>query len=135
MSCILRVAGENFDADAFITASGLLPHTVWYKGQPRSKSGKELNQKNGFNLTVSNAPFGDFKSQATDALDFLAQNTGKLQLLNTFDVEFATLDFGVETTDNNGMYKGFYFPPALIEAASSLNLGIETTVYLSSNDE
>lgn len=133
MSCVLTVVGENFDVDTFVAISGLSPHTVWYKGEPRNKRG-ELNQKNGFNLSVSDAEFNDFNNQVSDTLLFLSQNADKLQLLKTVEIEFATLDFGVDTANNNGMYKGFYLPPSLVEAAAAFGIGVKVTVYLSDED-
>lgn len=128
--CVLRVAGAEFDPDAFLATTSLVPHDVYRKGEPRGRSGK-TREKSGLTVLVSDAGGNDFRRQSQDALNFLEKNGTAISRLHSQPgVEHLTLDFGVYATHD--FVKSYSLPAALIRLAGNLGLEVELTIYVSS---
>lgn len=85
MSCVLRVAGSDFDVAAFLRDSVWSPCRVFRKGEPKWPSTPhKINTRPGFNLDVSDAEFSDLVRQIEDATAFLETHFDELQRLAIF---------------------------------------------------
>lgn len=127
--CILRVDGENFDTDGFLSQTSLQPYRVFRAGDavnPRAKK-KRYFDENGFKIYASESD--DFSSQIEETLTFLRVYHDDLQLLARLDVD-AQLDFGIgrKSPDEFPMQSDF-LPPSLLILAGNLNIGICLTHY------
>jgi hypothetical protein len=129
--CVLRVAGQDFAVDEFLTNSHLRPCAVWRHGERRTPHGPP-SRNAGFNLVVSDAPGCDLPSQVRDAIQFLTEHYEALARLMAWKgVEGAVLDFGVERRDV--VVQCDTLPAALIRLAGGLGLAIEMSLYPKTN--
>ncbi len=99
MSCILRIAGEDFDVDAFISKSTIVAYNRFYKGDAKYKSKPDGTkvERSGCAIEVSKVEFENFHQQVDDAILYLNQNKEKLQLIKAIpEIQYAVLDFGVD---------------------------------------
>jgi hypothetical protein len=128
MSCVLRIGGDQLDADALAPRVGLPIYRIDRKGQPRVPRGRGVFQTSTVHLDVSEAPFSDLQAQVGDAIAFLTKNSDALGAAIQFPgVERATLDFAVEAKDVAIDSK--YLPPELMRLAGDLGIGIELSIY------
>ena len=133
MSCVLRVSGKNFDVDSYLQESKLKVISVYYEGKPRmeSKLDSKKNEKSGFNIGVSEGDFNDLDKQIKDAIQFLKENSDKLNKLNDFLINIKDsgicLDFGIKK--RNTVVQSNSFPSELLTLAGDLGLDIELTQY------
>jgi hypothetical protein len=138
MSCILRISGEDLDADAFKEQSGISLYSVFRKGEPKYKSKPESLKLNssGCMIEVSNANFNEFNQQVADAILYLKTNRLSLTYISqTNEVEHAFLDFGVNFNPTNDFVQSQYFPLELIMLAADLGIGINLSMYQPSEEE
>ena len=132
--CVFRVTGKEFDADKYLTLSGLTAIRVFHAGEPRFKSQPEgkRNQVSGFNVGVSDASWEGVQAQVEDAIAFLKEHEDAITMLRSAaGVESMSLDFPVDLRIDrvNIMTQFDYFPPELVSCAGALGLGIEISVY------
>jgi len=134
MSCVLRILGENFEVDRFISKSMLAPYKKWHKGEPKfalkPEGPKSLNS--GLAILVSESNWEDFNSQVKNSLSFLKRNKEKLQYITlTKGIEYAVLDFGITLRIDNDklLYQTNYFPKELLKICGNLGIGIELSIY------
>jgi hypothetical protein len=131
MACVLRVAGREFDVDAYIKRGALVPSAVYRRGEARFPTlpRARTNARSGFNIVVSKRPFSDFEGQVREALVFLEKQRRAIQALRRRDgVEGATLDFGVERRPDAAVQvQGF--PEELVRLAGQLGLALELSFY------
>ena len=135
MSTILRVGGENFDVDVSLQQSTLAPCKVFRRGKPKCVGSKQLSNKSGFNLEVSEADFNDFEKQIKNAVEFLKSNEEAISKLTEWiGVESMSLDFGV-SRDESFAFQSITFPNQLLKLAGNLGVDIEATLYPISEGE
>lgn len=131
MACVLRVAGTNFDVDAFVATSALTLHSVWRRGEPRFSQcspGGERHGTSGIRILVSNAEFSDLWQQIADAIEYLRQHHDAIHALSSrAGVEWATLDFGAEVSPPG--WSSFTFPPEFLCLTGSAGLSVCLSVY------
>lgn len=132
--CVLRVSGRAFDAEKYLTLSGLTADSVFRAGEPRFKSKPEGERRrsSGFTVDVSHASWEDVRTQVEDAVAFLKQHEQTLTALRAAPgVEDLRLDFPVDLRIDrvHVMAQFDYFPPELVSRAGALGLGIEISVY------
>lgn len=134
MPCILRAYGETLDAEALTTCIQLEAKRVWKRGEKRSATSGKVHSDSGVTFAASNADLDDFMSQVSDAIAFLERNLASVSALSAFPgVERVTLDFGRAIYKSN--FAAFsYLPPQLVRLAASANIGIEISVYTSSDE-
>jgi hypothetical protein len=126
--CVLRIGGDQLDADALQRATSLAVYRVDRKGDPRRLPTRGHFETSVVHIDVSDAPFSDLNRQAAEALDFLRTNADPLTAAIRFPgVEWATLDFGVEARDV--AIDSHYLPPDLLRSAGQLGVGIEISSY------
>ncbi|NIG56492.1 hypothetical protein [Chitinophaga sp. Cy-1792] len=133
MSCILTIAGVNFDIDEFLYLSGLVPNKVRRKGEPRFRTkpdGPKIEQS-FVTFLVSEAGFMELTEQISDAITFLEKNQEALSRLKLFEINHAFLDFGTSTKIDNTtvLYETFTFPVPLLKLAGNLELELHLSVY------
>lgn len=131
MSCVLRVAGREFDVDAYIKRGALVPSAVYRRGEARFPTlpRARTNSRSGFNVVVSRKPFSDFDGQVRDAVTFLGKQRRAIQALRRRDgVDGASLDFGVERRADAAV-QCQAFPEDLVRLAGELGLGLELSFY------
>ena len=131
MSCILRISGENFDVDAFILKSQIVPYKTFYKGSPRlkTKPDGEKNKYSGCAIEVSKAEFNDYEQQVTDAIIYLTDNKDKFQYISsTTEIQHSVLDFGIGY-DINKFTQTHHVPVELLRIVADLGISIELSIY------
>ena len=134
MSCILNIAGKNFDVDAFVDKSKLRPYRKSYKGQPKFKTkpeGEKLT-RSSMSIETSKAEFGNFKKQIDDTIRFLKRNKDKLAHVTlTKEIEYAVLNFGIDLRIDKKkvLTQSDTFPSELLKLAGDFGLDIELSIY------
>jgi len=131
MTCVLRVAGREFDVDAYIKRGALVPSAVYRRGEARFPTlpRARTSSKSGFNIVVSKRPFADFAGQVRDAVTFLEKERRAIQALRRRNgVEGATLDFGVERRPE-AVVQVQVFPEQLVRLAGQLGVELALSFY------
>jgi len=139
MACILTISGENLDVEEFIQKTGLQPYKKFIKGEPtiRTKPEGKKHPFSGLSLEASGADFNQLEKQIEDAIKFLKLNKGKLrQISATKEVDFATLDFGIELRIDfeSVVYQFEHFPSELLKLAGELEIGLDISLYPSPSE-
>lgn len=131
-SCILHVSGEDFAVDEFLSDTKLKPYHVHHRGEPTGR--KEVNyEDSGFSIEVSEAD-GDLNVEVEDAILFLRRHEADLSRLATMhEVSVRRLDFGINRRDVFGQFE--YLPPELLLLSGRLGIGIELSIYDSSDSD
>ncbi|XZF15748.1 hypothetical protein ACTHGU_06400 [Chitinophagaceae bacterium MMS25-I14] len=134
MSCMLRFAGKDFDADVFAARfpAGNYDCKVSRKGENRFKTRPEegIREYGAVSIVVSEADMDSFEQQKKDTMSFFEKNENLFAVLNEFDVELKVLDFGVYSRIPNGFTHSEFFPPEIIALCAKYNIGIELSHYL-----
>jgi hypothetical protein len=133
MECVLRVYGQAFDVDQFLSGSPWNPSTVYRRGEKRQTRvrGPEHHRFSGFVLAVpgSDSPADAFSDQVAAVLAFLRENHPECARLASFPgIERRTLDFAVTLRDDQPM-RSNHLPIELVRAAAELDTALEVTVY------
>lgn len=132
MSCVLRAFGESFNPKDFFDDSPLEPDSIYEKRDPR-KPGEPDATFSGFNLTVSDASIDEIEIQILQAMSFLDEHEDELRRLGRFDgVEEVSLDFSIRWREVAAQTDTF--PPDLLWRAGALDIALEITHYLVSED-
>lgn len=130
MSCVLRVAGKQFDVDSYLEGTTLPILGAWHKGD-QNLSGVDATTS-GFNVDVSDAGMDDLNEQIRDALAFMQKYEQEiLDLTSRRDVDGATLDFAVAWRDGNASQSD-HLPRNLIREVARFGLDIDVSHYWSS---
>jgi hypothetical protein len=131
VACVLRVAGRDFDVDAYLRRGRLDPVAVYRRGEPKFKT-KPRGAKvrcSGCNILVSDRDFSDFPGQLREAVAFLKRNGSAVRALRRRPgVEQASLDFGVERRPT-AIVETDRFPEELIRLAGTLGLALALSRY------
>ena len=126
--CVLRVDGQNFAVDKFLTKSSLKPSMVYYKGD--RKSSNRNYESSGFNVALSDAEFEDLKAQIDDAVIFLHKEKEELGRLVKFtNVENVSIDFAISTPPEDIVVWTRSFPPKLLKLLGSIGIRLDFTIY------
>ena len=136
MSCHLSIIGEDFDPDAFLSASGLKVDKITYKGTPRFKTraDSELIPYSYVAMNTSLAYFDNFKKQVEETIIYLQDNYEKLKVIaQTPHVQYANLNFGVYYEDK--FMQNHLFTPELLKLCGELGLSIELSIYTASDGD
>ena len=132
MSCVLNIAGKNFDIDSFLLKSGLVGFTKKYKDE--SSDIDPINEGRLYSFlaaTISDASLFNFENQVSDAIVFLKNNKENLEVINTInEIEYATLNFlvGLKSVSSEYFSQYMYFPKELTNLCGNLSIGIEITL-------
>ncbi|BAO55789.1 hypothetical protein [Nonlabens marinus] len=143
MSCILRVSGEKFKVDEFLSFSKLNAYSIRRIGEkrdPRMKLDSEFHETSGFQLEVSNADYNDFDRQKADAVNFLKQNYKYLSTISTYGMHTGKedsiyLDFAIENLYPDFYIQTKFLEPELLQLAGNLNIEIALSLYEPDSDE
>jgi hypothetical protein len=128
MGCVLRVAGEGLDVDAFFQQSSLQPLAVYRVGDKGFPKSRGPCIQPGFNVSVSDAEMSELDIQIKDAIAFLNSNNIELLRLRDFPgAENLVLDFGVEQIDVP--IQGNRFPAELLRLAGAMNIDLQVSRY------
>jgi hypothetical protein len=138
--CVLRVSGTQFDVDAFLDVSALLPDGVYRRGEPRGSSAKpdgEVHAESGMNISVSDAPWSDLTAQVADAERFLEDHEEEIRRLSRFPgIEDLVLDFPVDQRIGRSVVvQSDRLPVSLVAAAGKLGLALEISIYPTDHGE
>jgi hypothetical protein len=134
MACILTISGGNLNVEEFIQKTGLQPYKKFDKGEPRIRTKPEGKQHplSGLSLEASSADFNQLDKQIEDTIEFLRANKEKLRHISvTKEVDFATLDFGIELRIDfkRVAYQFEHFPSELLRLAGELGIGLDISLY------
>lgn len=133
MSCVLRAFGDKFKPANFFDDSPLQPDSVYEKRDPRRSEESDLTFS-GFNLTVSDATIDEIEIQILQAMSFLDEYEEELRRLGRFPgVEGVSIDFGIRWREVAAQTDAF--PPDLLWRAGALDISLEITHYLVSEDD
>jgi hypothetical protein len=128
MSCYFRATGDNFDVDAFLASSSLVPDKVFHRGEPCQVNPDRKRPFTGFAVLVAEN-FGRLCSQTTEVTTFLREHEPELSRLSRYPgVSDIRLDFGYDR-DPEAAVQCDYLPPDLLALAGSLGIGIELSLY------
>jgi hypothetical protein len=133
MSCILRIEGEEFKLDEFLSILKTQPYEKHKKGEQSSfKNKKKLfHKKNGCKFDLSSAEFNEFEKQKRDVLSFLEQNFFQLNRLQEFGLlksDVPEIDFAINLNPDYSV-EGFSIDPELSKLAADLNFSIMMSIY------
>jgi hypothetical protein len=131
MGCVLRVAGRDFDVDAYVSRGALLPAAVYRRGENRSPTLQRARRglQSGFSVVVSRRDFSDFAGQVKDAIGFLGRHRRAVRALRRRKgVESAVLDFGVDRRPQAEIQVQV-FSEELVRLAGDLGLALELSFY------
>ncbi len=132
MSCVLRAFGDKFKPTDFFDDSPLEPDSVYEKRDPRKPEDPDATFS-GFNLTVSDATIDELEIQILQAMSFLDEYEEELRRLGRFPgVEDVSLDFGIRWREVAAQTDSF--PSDLLWRAGALDISLEITHYLVSED-
>jgi len=124
--CVLRVSGDEFDPQEFLTSSVFNACNVFRKGERRGQT--STWSTSGFTVEVSAASGDDLAQQIKDTIEFLHVNREEIIRLNgTRGLLEIGLDFGINR--RNVFVQNNYLPPELIKLAAALEIGIEISIY------
>jgi len=131
VGCVLRVAGQDFDVDSYLSRGALVPVAIYRRAESRfptlPRARKSL--ESGFNIAVSSRPISDFEGQVEEAVTFLSRHRRAVRALRRREgVESATLDFRLEQRPEAPM-QGHVFPERLVRLAGELGLSLEVSFY------
>ena len=127
MPCVLRAAGEHFNADLFLASGGLEPERVWRSGESSLPKSHPTGTSR-LTFVVSTADFSELEAQSCDALAFLSRNKALALGLAAFPgVETVTLDFGAEI--HAPFWASFDFAPELLAAMGHLGVRLMLSTY------
>src|SRR5579863_5284164 len=134
MACILTIRGGNLNVEEFIQKTGLQPYKKFDKGEPRIRTKPEGKKHplSGLSLEASSADFNQLDKQIEDTMEFLRANKEKLRHISaTKEVDFATLDFGIELRIDfkRVAYQFEHFPSELLRLAGELGIGLDISLY------
>ena len=125
--CVLRISGESFDVDRFLSTSGLQPYRIYHRGKPTGRRLGEHQDVSGFCVQVSDVD-GDVRGEVSDAIAFLCRWEGELgRLAQESTVTDRRLDFGYHHRDV--FVQSEYFPPELLRLSGAHGIGIELSLY------
>jgi len=130
--CVLRVSGERFDPETFLSSSALVPTKVFHRGEPSVLRSRGPSKSSGFVVAVSDRPWSDLPGQIDDGVAFLRRNRAELlRLTIDLTVDDVRLDFptSLRLDGDKVMAQFDFLPPALITEAGSLKIGIELSLY------
>jgi len=139
MSCVLRIEGNDFNVDQFLSSTNLSPYEKHIKGENLTikKKNKTKHTTSGCSFDLSTADFNRFDLQKKDAINFLEENFDKLNTIYSFGLkenENPIIDFAIETRMNEVGAQFDYFEPKLIKLAGNLEFGIELSQYHPASD-
>ena len=92
---------------------------------------------NGLNILVSDAPMSDLVGQVADAERFLSENRPEIERLgNRPGVSDLILDFPIALRIDGENVVAQYnrFPASLVHLAGALGIGLELSIYPSSEE-
>lgn len=125
-SCIFHVGGPNFEVDAYLASSGLVPYQVFHIGTPRGWRGR-LHDRSGFKIHVCDGE-GIVARQEVEALTFLRSHQTDLARLATWpEVTHRYLNFGYWRREV--LVQSEFLSPDLLALAGSLGIGILLSMY------
>lgn len=133
----LRASGANFDVDAFLRDSNIVPAVFFRRGQPKFPAAQPNGQvldHSGLNIGVSDAEFGNTVQQTRDTLQFLTDNLVDVERLRSYPgVDGLELDFAVNGNDD-AFVESYRFAPALLDQVARLGITLCISRYVSAND-
>jgi hypothetical protein len=126
----LKVAGRDFDVDAYLQSGTLVPVGVYRRSESRfptlPRARKSL--ESGFNVVVAQNAISDFEVLVEDALGFLGHHRQAIRTLRRRKgVESVTLDFRLQRSPEPMPVR--VFPEGLVRLAGELGLGLELSLY------
>lgn len=110
MSCVLRISGPGVKAS--LPKISLEPFRV---------------ESETAHFDVSEADFGEFKTQIEDAIAFLQSHKADVKLMMDAPSASGVLDFAIEWRDAAAQFDNF--PATLIRKAGNLGLSLELSHY------
>jgi hypothetical protein len=130
VGCVLKVAGRDFDVDAYLRRGALVPTAVYRRGESRfptlPRARKTL--ESGFSIVVSQKSSARFADQVEEAVSFLGRHRQAVRALRRQKgVDGATLNFGLERQEVPP--EGHVFPEDLVRVAGALGLALEVSFY------
>jgi len=131
MSCILRIGGKDLDIDNFAGKVDIFWYKEAYKGTSRNLAGTKKYDNSSLSVTTSDAGFNEICRQIDDTVRFLNHYKNKLLAIkDTPEVEFATINFGVDSNiDEEHLTQSFNLPVELIAICGQLGIAIEISIY------
>ena len=133
MGCVLKAEGEDFQVEAFLEGTDLIPSGIFRRGEPqfpRTQPKGEVWDSSRIVIDIDRRGFDNLQEQITAATAYLKENEREIRRLCKFPgVEYVYLDFGVRHREEP-VVECNYFPPELLYLAGKLGIGIELSQYV-----
>jgi hypothetical protein len=97
-----------------------------------TKPNSKKRPLSGLSLEASSADFNQLDKLIEDTIEFLRANKEKLRHISvTKEVDFATLDFGIELRIDfkRAAYQFEHFPSELLRLSGELGIGLDISLY------
>jgi hypothetical protein len=122
--CVFVASGVDFDVDEYLRESPFKALSVFWKGHVPAKDNpaKEPRPDSGFVVLVNQDEKPTLLDQVMAALEFLAYYKNEFERLKEARVDNMLLDFGMP--QQQVLQQAQYLPPELIQALSSLEMGL-----------
>ena len=131
MGCLLKAEGTDFQVDAFLEGTDLIPSGLFRKGEPkfpRTQPNGEVWDSSRIVIDIDRRGFDNLQEQIAAATAYLKEHEREIARLCTFSgVEHVYLDFGIRQRDEP--VECNYFSPKLVSLAGNLGIGIELFQY------
>ena len=122
-TCLVVASGLDFAVDNYLRKSPFTARTLFHKGTipPLNNPNRIPRPDSGFVVIVGDDNEPTVLSQLQVAFDFLNRYDKELRHLKQVGVDNMLLDFTVMRS--NAVDQAAYFPPELIQAMASLEVG------------
>jgi hypothetical protein len=125
MGCVLKPEGKDFQVDAFLEGSDLIPSRVFRKGElqfPRTQPNGEVWDSSRIIINIDRRGFDNLQEQIAAATAYLKEHEREIARLCKFSgVEHVYLDFGVRKHDEP-VVECNYFSPELLSLSTARRL-------------
>lgn len=127
--CVIHAMGQDFDTEAFVASSDLVPYRIRKKGD-QTRRGRTIDASQ-VSFEFSGSPTPSLEIQIEEAVSFLRKHKSDVKALVDFPgVERVWIDFMNESRLSDEIVAQFdYLPPTLLKLVGELGLGIEISTY------
>lgn len=126
--CVLRVLGDHFDPEQFLSTTTLTPSSVFRKGEQRSGRRRPATTS-GFTCDVG---AGELEEQVRLASEFISRHSADLErLATTTTVESFFVDFAYDCRLDgaSATVQRDFLPADFIRLAAGIGIGVCLSQY------
>lgn len=132
--CVIRVLGDEFDSERFLSTTTLTPSSIFRKGELRLGRRRPATTS-GFTCDVG---AGELEEQVRLATEFISRHSADLKRLSTTTtVESFFVDFAYDCRldDASAMVQRDFLPADFIRLAGAVGIGVCLSQYKPVRDD